>query len=81
MLINLLMRLKITKTNNSNINDWQFMLLDENGEVYYIMNNAFYKRRNMKCQTLPKERDRYQNGLWIIACVKQLGDKNVIVDF
>lgn len=75
------MRLKITKTNHSNINDWRFMLSDENGEVYYIMNNPFYERRNMKCPTFPEERDRYHNGLWITAYVKQLGNKNVVVSF
>ena len=75
------MRLKITKTNHSNIDDWQFMLSDENGKMYYIMNNAFYERRNMKCPTFLKGMDSYCNGLWITAYVKQLGNKNVVVSF
>ncbi len=75
------MRLKITKTNHSNIDDWQFMLSDENGELYYIMSNSFYERRNMKCPAFPKGRDRYYNGLWITAYVKQLGNKKVVINF
>ena len=77
------MRLKITKTNHSNIiiNDWLFMLSDGNGEMYYIMNDAFYERRNMKCPVSPKEMESYYNGLCITAHVKQLGNKNVVVSF
>lgn len=73
------MRLKITDTNFTTKHDWLFKLVDENGNDFYIMNEAFYKKNNFKSPITKKELDYYDRGYWIFASVEQIEGKRIVI--
>ena len=73
------MRLRITDTNFTTRHDWLFKLADENGNDFYIMNEAFYKNHNFKSKITKKELDYYDRGQWITASVEQIEGKGIVV--
>lgn len=73
------MKLKITDTNFTVRHDWLFKLADENGNDFYIMNEAFYKKHYLKSPITKKELDYYDRGQWISASVEQLEGKGIVI--
>ena len=73
------MRLKITATNFTTRYIWLFKLADENGNDFYIMNEAFHKNHNLKSPITKKELDYYDRGQWITASVAQINGKGIVV--
>lgn len=73
------MRLRITDTNFTTRHDWLFRLVDENGNDFYIMNEAFYKNHNFKSPVTKKELDYYDTEQWITASVAQINGKGIVV--
>jgi hypothetical protein len=73
------MRLRITDMNFTTRHDWLFKLVDENGNDFYIMNEAFYKNHNLKSPITKKELDYYDRGQWITASVEQINGKGIVV--
>jgi translation elongation factor P/translation initiation factor 5A len=73
------MRLRITDMNFTTRHDWLFKLIDENGNDFYIMNEAFYKNHNLKSPITKKELDYYDRGQWITASVEQINGKGIVV--
>ncbi|HSR37375.1 MAG TPA: hypothetical protein VLL95_00570 [Phnomibacter sp.] len=74
------MRLKITDTNFTSINEWLFRLVDESENVYYIMNEPFYRKHNIKSPVSKKELDCYGRGQWITVSVEEIDGKRVVVN-
>ncbi len=72
------MRLRITKTNFTIRYDWLFELTNEEGDVFFIMNEIFYKMHNLKSPISKKELDYLDKGQWIKATVKQIDGINVV---
>ena len=73
------MKLRIADTNFTTRHDWLFKLADENGNDFYIMNEAFYKNHNVKSPITKKELDYYDKGQWITASVVQIDGKGIVV--
>jgi translation elongation factor P/translation initiation factor 5A len=71
-------RLRIIDTNFTTKHDWLFKLSDENGNDFYIMNQAFYKSHNLKSPITKKELDYYDRGQWITATTVQINDKRIV---
>ena len=73
------MRLRITEVNFTTEHDWLFKLIDEIGDVFYIMDEPFYKKHNLKSSITKKELDYYDKGQWINVSVKKIDSKNIVV--
>lgn len=73
------MRLRITEVNFTTEHDWLFKLTDESGDAFYIMNESFYKKQNLKSPITKKELDYYDKGQWINVYVKEIDSKNIVV--
>lgn len=73
------MRLRITDANFTTRHDWLYKLADENGNVFYIMNEAFYKKHQFKSPISKRELDYYDKGQWITASVEQIDGKGIVV--
>jgi hypothetical protein len=73
------MRLRITDTNFTTRYDWLFRLVDENGNDFYIMNVAFYKKHNFKSPITKKELDTYDRGQWITSTVEKIDGKGIVI--
>lgn len=73
------MRLKITDTNFTAKYEWLFKLSDEDGNDFYIMNEAFYKNHGFKSPITKKELDYYDRGQWITAFVEQIDGKGIVI--
>jgi uncharacterized membrane protein len=74
------MRLRITDTNFTTRHDWLFALADENGNEFYIMNDAFYKKYSFKSPITKIELDSYDKGQWINATVEKIDGKGIVID-
>jgi hypothetical protein len=73
------MRLQIIDTNFTNNFDWLFMLSNEHGGKFYIMNQIFYSDNKLKSPITKKELDNFDRGTWINAIVEHIDDKDVVV--
>jgi hypothetical protein len=73
------MRLRITNTNFTVRYDWLFELSDENGSLFYIMNDIYYKSHNLKSPITKKELDYFDKGQWLTATVEQIDGKGIVV--
>lgn len=75
------MRIKITDVNFTKQHEWIFKLVNEFGDVYYIMNELFYKKHNLKTPLTKRELDTYDRGQWINASVENIEDIKVVIGF
>ena len=75
------MRIKITDVNFTKQHEWIFKLVNEFGDVYYIMNELFYKKHNLKTPITKRELDNYVRGQWINASVENIEDIKVVIGF
>lgn len=74
------MRLRITDTNFTTKFNWLFKLSDENGNIFYIMNESFYKSHSLKSPITKKELDYFDRGQWINAHIDLFDGKGVVVE-
>ncbi|MPT31989.1 MAG: hypothetical protein E2600_10070 [Chryseobacterium sp.] len=75
------MRLKVIDVNFTSRYDWLFMLKDQNGEVYYIMDESFYKKYNMKTPITKQHLDSLDRGQSINAITREINDRKIVVQF
>jgi hypothetical protein len=73
------MRLRIIDINFTTKQVWLFKLADENENVFYIMNESFYKNHSLKSPITKKEIDYYDKGQWINASIEQIEGKGIVV--
>lgn len=73
------MRLRIIQANFTKKYDWLFKLNDENGNVFFIMNNSFYEINKFKSPITKKELDYFDKGQWITASTVLIDELNVVI--
>lgn len=74
------MRLKITDTNFTTKYDWLFKLTDYNDEVYYIMDEFFYRKYNMKTPITRLHLDSFDKGQSINATIREINNRKIVVE-
>ncbi|MEQ6169104.1 hypothetical protein AAOE16_18035 [Ekhidna sp. MALMAid0563] len=72
------MNLKVTETNFTTDYDWIFKLTDSSGNLYYIMNNSFYIKNNIKSPLTKKELDQLDVGHSLRCDSKHINDINLV---
>jgi hypothetical protein len=72
------MRLKISEVNFTNKYRWIFKLTSPEGQLCYIMNDAFYKKHNRKSPLSRKQIEYLDKGQWISASVEKIEDLEVV---
>jgi translation elongation factor P/translation initiation factor 5A len=73
------MRLRIIETDFTAHNGWVFKLVNESGNDFYIMDDAYYKKHSLKSPITKKELDYYDKGLWINASVVQIEGDSIVI--
>ena len=74
------MKLKIIDTNFKNDADWLFKLADQEGVIYYILENDFYRQLKIKTPVTKKHLDYYDKGTTIEAETKENGSRKIVID-
>jgi hypothetical protein len=75
------MRLKVVDVNFTSRYDWLFMLKDQNSEVYYIMDESFYKKYNMKTPITKQYLDSLDKGQSINAITREINNRKIVIQF
>lgn len=75
------MRLKIIEVNFTSRYEWLFKLKDHNDDIYYIMDESFYKKYNMKTPITRQHLDSLDKGQSINAITKDINNMKIVVKF
>jgi len=73
------MRLKIIDVNFTTRYDWVFKLADETNNIFFIMNESYYKKRNKNSPISKKELDYYDRGQWINVFTENIDGLGIVV--
>ncbi|MFC4687674.1 MAG: hypothetical protein BGO86_07615 [Chryseobacterium sp. 36-9] len=73
------MRLKIIEVNFTTKYEWLFKLKDHNDEIYYVMDESFYKKYKIKTPITRQHLDSLEKGQSINAIAREIDNKNIVV--
>ena len=73
------MRLRIIETNFTTKYDWLFRLIDQHNEIYYIMDDKFYRNHNIKSPITKQHLDSFDKGSSINAIVREINGKKIVL--
>ncbi len=74
------MRLTITDVNFTSKYDWLFKLIDQSNEIYYIMDDRFYRNHKVKSPITKQHLDYLDVGQSISAITKEINGKKIVIE-